>query len=178
MSKTITVHAVLDAETFRKFSIFEGLFRKGNLTAPILFASILSISGIVCLLFGGVILGIILLIIGLGFPGLFVRNFFHSINTQVKYLNLENPKPIYTLSFSESPDGIVVTNHGQGNEPLQYEWKSLYNVYRVQGCIYLYVLPDKAYLLPDGQADDSTDALWQFICDMLPADKLHDRRKL
>jgi len=60
---------------------------------------------------------------------------------------------------------------------LRYEWDKLHGAYRFDECIYLYVLSNKAFLLPDGQADADSDALWQLFSNMLPPKNIQDRRK-
>jgi len=127
---------------------------------------------------GNVLPGAVLLFLGLGLPAYRVSRILRAINLQTRILDLKNPKPVYSLKLTKAPDGIEVTNHGDGDEPLRYEWKSIHGVYRVKGCVYLYVLPEKAYLLPDGQAVEGTDALLLMLTEMLPHEKLHGKYKI
>jgi len=43
------------------------------------------------------------------------------------------------------------------------KWSQMAAAYRAKGCIYLYVNPARAFLLPDGQADVSDDELWEYL---------------
>jgi len=171
----VTVNVIIDDKVFYKFSKFESFTRKRGYLSPLIFALILSVSAVICFMFGGALLGVVLLIVGLGLPAFRIHKIFSAIKMQIKVLDLENPKTVYTLVFTEAPDGVEVSNHGDGDEPLRYEWSTIHTVYRVDGCIYLYVLPEKAYLLPDGQAVEGSDALWQILTKMIPQEKIHDR---
>jgi len=173
----VKVNVIIDDKVFYKFSIFESFYRKRGYLSPLIFALILSVSAIICFILDGALLGIVLLIIGLGLPAFRIQKIFSAIKTQIRVLDLVNPKTVYSLCLTEAPDGIEVTNHGDGDDPLRYEWSNIHMVYRVDGCIYLYVLTDKAYLLPDGQAVEGSDALWQILTKMIPHDKIHDRLK-
>ena len=176
-SEPITINVIIYADVYYKFYIFEKFFRTKGLLKIVFFACFLGAIGILSLTRDATFLGIVLLIIGLGLPIANIWGFFNAIKMQIKAFKLENPTPVYSLSFSNSPDGIEITNHGGGDEPLYYEWNNIHGVYRVDGCIYFYVLPNKAFLLPDNQASVSTDKLWQLFVNLLPANKLHDKRK-
>ena len=177
---SVTVNVIIDDMIFNKFSMFESFHRRRAYLSPLIFATIMSVSAIICLIMGGMglILGATLLFVGLGLPAFRISKIFRAIYAQTKLLDLKNPKTVYSLHFTDAPDGIEVTNHGDGDEPLRYEWKSIHGVYRVRGCIYLYVLPEKAYLLPDGQAVEGTDALLLMLTEMLPPEKLHGKYKI
>lgn len=180
-SKPVTVNVVIDAGIFRKFAAFDNLYLRRRWISPAVFAFIMSASACVCFAMRGsaahaVMLGCVLLLAGLGFPVVYLWTFFGSIKSQIKIHKLEKPQPAYSLRLSIEPDGVQVTN--PGGEFAKYEWQSMYGVYRVAGCTYLYVVSNKAFLLPDGQADEGADALWQLLADMLPAEKLHDCRRI
>ncbi|MCL2856389.1 MAG: YcxB family protein [Oscillospiraceae bacterium] len=177
-SQSVTVNVVVDAKIFHRFTVFDNLVRKRGLLLPAGFA--VGMSALAWVFFAPLdqrVLGSMVLFIGLVIPVSQVWGFFRSIKMQIKAYDLEHPKTVYSLCFAQEPNGIEVTNHGGGDEPLRYEWDNLYGVYRVDGCVYLYVLPNKAFLLPDGQALEGTDALWEMLTKMLPPEKLHDRRK-
>ena len=46
---------------------------------------------------------------------------------------------------------------------LDVPWKDLQAAFRARGCVYLYVNPARAFLLPDGQADAAPDELWAYL---------------
>ena len=176
--KSVTVNVVVNSEIFYNFSVFDGLYRKRGLFNAVIFATVMSVFALVCIIMlGDTFLGSLLFLIGWGFPAFRVWNCVRFAKAQIKYLDLDNPKTVYSLHFSDEPDGITVTNHGGGDDPLVYKWVDIHYAYRADGCIYLFVLPTKAYLLPDGQAVEGTEALWQIIKANLPEHKVQDRRK-
>lgn len=179
--KSITVDVMIDDKIFRRFAVFDNLYRRRRWLPPAVFASILSASACVCFIMRGtapraVMLGCVLLLIGLGLPAVHLLSFFNSIKSQIKVLGLKKPRLTYSLCLSDEPAGIRVTN--PGGESAQYEWGGLYGIYRVDGCLYLYVTDNKAFLIPDGQAGEGSAALWPLFTDMLPPEKLYDRRKV
>ena len=175
-NKSITVNAIVDAVIFRKFAIFDNLYRKRIWVLPVIFASIMSVFAIVCFAMRGwaeqaVMIGSVLLIIGLGLPLAYIRLFYKSIKVQIKATGLESPRLVYSLQLSCEPDGILAVIDDQS---VRYEWRNLYGAYRVPGCIYLYVEVNRAFILPDGQ--ERGEDIWSLLTDMAPAEKLHDRR--
>ena len=42
-------------------------------------------------------------------------------------------------------------------------WPDVQAAFRKKGCVYLYVSPAKALLLPDGQADAPDAAVWAYL---------------
>lgn len=180
-NEPITVNTMLDDKIFRRFAVFDNMYRQRRWVSPVIFASIMTVFACVCFFVPGpgtqpVMLGCVLLVIGFGLPAMNMRSFFASVKKQIKAHKLEKPQHVYSLKLSSEPDGVRVTN--PGGESAQYEWGKLWGAYRVDGCIYLYVVNSKAFLLPDGQAEEGTEALWSLLTDMLPKEKLHDRRKV
>ena len=57
---------------------------------------------------------------------------------------------------------VTVKGERRENETLTLEWANL-TAYRRKRCIYLYADKNRAFLLPDGQADVSGGKLWEFI---------------
>ena len=45
------------------------------------------------------------------------------------------------------------------------KWPEVQAAFRRKGCIYLYVSPAKAFLLPDGQADATDGEVWAYLKD-------------
>jgi len=174
-NESVTVNVVMNDKIFYKFSKFESFRRRKAYLTPLIFATILTVSAIIFLFMGGALPGAVLLFVGLGLPAYRISRILRAINAQIRILDLRNPKTVYSLHFTDISNGIEVTNHGEGDDPLRYEWSSIFGVYRVKRCIYLYVLPEKAYLLPDGQTAEGTDALLRMLVKMLPPEKLHGR---
>lgn len=177
-NKTVTINVTVDDVIFRKFAVFDNLYRKRIWVSQAVFASIMSAFALTCFAMHGnaeqaAMIGSVLLVIGLGLPAAHMRAFFKSVKTQIKAMGLERPRPVYSLSLSGESDGIRVTNI---DKPAQYEWDSLFGAYRVSGCAYLYVEANKAFILPDAQVEEGAEALWSLLSDMLPIEKLHDCR--
>jgi len=173
--ESVKVNVIIDDKIFKNFSMFESFHRRRAYLSPLIFAAIMSASAITCLLMDAILLGAVLLIIGLGLPSFRVSKIFRAINEQIRILDLKNPKTVYSLHFTDTAEGIEVTNHGEGEEPLRYKWKEIYGAYRVKKCVYLYVLPEKAYILPDGQSEEGPEALLRIFRKKLPSKKLHGR---
>ena len=176
MEKSITVNVILDDKIFRQFALFENFRRKRIWGAPLIFAAIMSAFALVCFAMRArteqaVMMGSVLLIIGLGLPAAYIGLFFKSIKFQIKAMELENPRHVYSLRFS--PDGVQVIS---GDKPNQFIWSGMFGAYRVPGCTYLYVEKNKAFLLPDGQAEEGAD-VWALLAERLPAEKMRDCRE-
>ena len=117
-------------------------------------------------------MGSVLLIVGLGLPAAYIGLFFKSIKFQIKIMGLKSSRHVYSLRLSS--DGVDVIS---GDEPNQFKWSGMFGAYRVPGCTYLYVEKNKAFLLPDGQAEEGAD-VWAMLSDHLPAEKLRDCRTM
>ena len=176
MEKTITINVILDDKIFRRFAIFENFHRKRIWGAPLIFAAIMSAFALVCFAMRAraeqaVMMGSILLIIGLGLPAAYIGLFFKSIKFQIKIMGLKSPRHVYSLRLSSLGAEVI-----SGDAPNQFEWSGMFGAYRVPGCVYLFVEKNKAYLLPDGQAEGGAD-VWRLLGEMLPAEKLRDKSR-
>ena len=178
--QSIKISVIMDDKIFRRFTIFDNIYRKRIWVSPVIFATIMSAFALVCFVMrgradGAVMIGCVLLIIGLGLPAAFMRVLFKSTEAQIKAMGLERARPVYSLRLSREPDGVQVTNGGELTGHVEYEWGGMFGAYRVHGCTYLYVKSNKAFLLPDEQAEGGSD-IWSLLIDMLPKEKLHDCR--
>lgn len=169
--QTLTIPARIDAETFRRFALYDTFVRQGRWRNPALFAAILSASAAVCFLMrqrreGAALLGGVLLAVGLGLPAFYVLNYLWSVRRQGR--RLDASQIAYTLHLRE--EGLLAV---AGQERAEYAWDRLFLACRVQGCIYLYVNAQRAFLLPDcGQSE----AAWALVQEKLPEEKRRDRR--
>ena len=106
---------VLDSRTFREFSIFDMLARRKAWKSPVTFASIMTISAIVCFIMhktdGAVLLGSILLVIGLGMPIVYFSTFFLNLKEEIKKQNLSQGRYVYTINLDSS--AIHVRNENE-----------------------------------------------------------------
>lgn len=174
----MTIDVLLSKELFRRFTIFDVLQRRKLWRSPVLFALILSVSACICFLMrqvdGAVILGTVLLIVGLGMPCIYFLNFFRSLNRQIAANDLSQPKKVYALCLTDKAKGIAIEND---REHADYGWADVHCVYRDKLATYLYITPERAFILPHDCIDESPDALWALIARNVANDRIVDLRK-
>jgi len=173
-TQKITVPCNIDRQTFSRFAVFDSLVRKKAWRNPALFALIMSAFALICLLGGkgheqAGLIGGVLLAVGLALPLVWFGMFFASVRREAKRSGLSPEKTQYTVTLS--PEKIHVTNE---KERADFEWKRVHMAYRVKGCIYLYVSPARAFLLPE---NENTPPAWSLIRAALGADRAQDRTK-
>lgn len=160
----MTIEVNLTAEVFRRFTIFDILRRRKLWKSPAIFAVILSSCACVCFLMrhidGAVLLGSVLLGVGLGMPIIYFLNFFSSLRKQILTLGLTRPQLVYTLNLTAKAQGIAVKND---REQADYPWSKVYHVYRDLIATYLYITPERAFILPHSCIEEGPDALWKLI---------------
>ena len=165
MSHTkITIPVRLDAKTFKRFGRFDMLVLRKRWVRPVVFALILIAFAAVALLSGKEQSGLIaavLLVVGLGLPLVYFGTFLSQMNMQVDKYRLDPPRRVYTVKLNY--DGVHVTNGQQSEGQVDVAWKDAQAAFRAKGCIYLYITPQRAFLLPDGQADCEPEELWGYI---------------
>ena len=172
MNDTITVPVHLGREDFFKFSMFDAFIRRKHWRPPVLFAAILLVSAALCLLKDGVLLTVILSAVALGLPAVYVGSYVLSILSQCKKAGLKSFPLVYTVTLT--PKDILVTTD---TEQAHFRYDKLHAVYRRGACIYLYVHPVKAFLLPAADIEGGTNVVWDFLEGRVPAEKRHDRKK-
>ena len=170
----LTIHGNIDKRTFFRFAVFDSLVRKKAWRNPLLFALIMSAFAAVCFmgraaheqaaLIGGVLLGI-----GLLLPLVWFGMFFASVNRQAKLNGLSAEKTQYTVTLS--PEKIHVI---KGKESADFAWDKVHTAVRAKGCIYLYVSPVQAFLLPDCA---ESDRAWEILRDRLGPAHVQDRTR-
>ena len=163
----------IDQKDFLRFALFDTFRVKKRWKTPVLFAVLMTAFAAACfalrqsreqaLLLSGVLLGI-----GLILPLVWYLWFLSSVKKEARMLGLSKTRIAYSLLLRE--DGVTVR---RGKEKAEYAWKNSFMARRVKGCIYLYVLPTRAFLMP--KAEES-DAAWDFICRHLPEAKCKDLR--
>ena len=161
----ITAKVQMDYKTLRAFSLFDTFLLKKHWVKPTFFGGAFVIFAIIC--FAAVdkeqnwLLGLVMLAIGLGMPAVYVGMFLSQVKAQAKKLRLDPPRRVYTLEISD--ECIVVTNDIKAEEKVTLEWQKLPAAFRRKDAIYLYVTSNRAFILPDGQADSSADELWAMM---------------
>ena len=167
--RAVTVACKIDRETFTRFAVYDALVRKKGWRNPALFALLMSAFAILCflgrkthaqaLLLGGVLLGV-----GLLLPAVWLGMFFSSVRRQAGRSGLSPDKAQYFVTLSE--EKIFVS---KGKETADFPWQDAVLARRVRGCIYLYVSPTRAFLLPDSE---KTEQAWKIITAMLDPGKI------
>ena len=169
-----TIPATLDSRDFMQFAMFNTFRLKKRWKSPVLFAVLMTVFAVICFAAAkthpqGSLLGGILLSIGLVLPVVWFLLFLSSVKAETKKHGLSKTKAQYFTLLRQDSVKVV-----RGTEEAVFPWKDLFMAYRVKGCIYLYINPDRAYLLPD--CDDSNLA-WELICSSLSKEKQKDLRK-
>ena len=171
-AREITIPVQLDAGTFRRFACFDTLIRKKCGIRPAVFAVILIAFAVIALLSNRPESGLIaavLLVVGCGLPLVYFGMFLGQVNRQAAQQKLEKGKTVYTVTLRG--DDFSVVNNRKAGETVTVSWKDADSAYRRKGCIYLYAGPQRAFLLPSGQADAPDEEVWQAVVRGLGAEK-------
>lgn len=160
----------LDAAEFMRFSWFDAFRHKKVWRRPALFAAILGAAAAVCFALrerrGAVLLGAVLVVVALGLPAAWFLSFYLSLRRQSA--GLAGGKYVYTLEPHEGGRGLSVDN---GAERADYPWDRIFRVYRTKAAVYIYVTPQRAFLIPNGCAGEGMERLWALICRQVPEDR-------
>lgn len=169
---TLTIACKIGRRTFTRFAVYDTLIRKKGWRNPILFALIMSAFAAVCFLgrkthaqaalLGGVLLGV-----GLVLPIVWFGMFFASVRRQAKRSGLSPDTVQYIVTLSEEKIHV-----SKGKEAADFRWQDAHLARREKGCIYLYVSPARAFLLPDCE---ETDRAWQLITAKLAPAKIENK---
>ena len=168
----MNVQVRLSRRDFVRFSLFDTLIHKRGWLRPALFAAILGAAAGVCFALrerrGAVLLGAVLLAVALGLPAAWLLSFFLSVRGQARAQGLGGGKYVYTLDLREGE--LAVDN---GRERACYPWAQIFRVYRRPDAAYLYVTPQRAFLLPYGCVQGGAEALERILERRLPAGRDH-----
>jgi len=166
----ITVRVKMDGRTFRRFAFYDTYIKNRRWRSPAVFAALMTGFAAVCFLLnhidGAVMLGTVLLAVGLGMPIAHTLSFLLSVSSSIKAQKL--PRSVYEVELSNQEEGIFIRSLGAKNEHMTLRWSQMHAAHRTRGCIYLYAIPTKAFLLPDGQADASPDEVWAMLVRNMP----------
>jgi hypothetical protein len=113
-------------------------------------------------LLGGVLLGV-----GLVLPIVWFGMFFASVRRQAKRSGLSPDTVQYTVTLSDAKIHV-----SKSKEAADFQWQNVHLARREKGCIYLYVSPARAFLLPDCE---ETDRAWQLITAKLDPAKIENK---
>lgn len=122
------------------------------------------------------LLGVFLMVTGMFVPSMYFRKFYASINDQIKRMNIEKPRHVYSIELSSDPDGIVYYHPKEKTPAGKYSWDAIDGVWRTEKAVYLYVDPKRALLIPDNSKNMTQNEVWEFVKVHVPQEKLHDER--
>lgn len=152
----------LSEKEFIRFGLFDTLSLKRGWVRPALFAAILGGAAAVCFIMhqrrGAVLLGSVLLAVAAGLPAAWFLNFFVSLRKQAAAQGLGQGKHVYTLTLDGG--GVRVDN---GRERADFAWDQVFRVCRRPEATYLYITPQRAFLIPHHCAEGGGDGLWSFL---------------
>lgn len=164
----IHISVELDQKTFRRFALYDTFRRQKRWRLPVGFAGILLAFAVYLFLQTDKpqsgLMGGVLAAIGLSMPIIYFVSYYISLRENVIKHCL--PRVVYSLTLTDTD--VTVRSGGAKEEQQTLPWDTLFAARRVKGAIYLYALPTRAFLLPDGQADVSADHLWAFLQEKLP----------
>lgn len=167
------IEVYLDEKTFKDFTKFDILRHRRQWKRPAIFASIFLVAAIISFIMhkvdGAVFLGIVLLCVGLGVPVVYFSTFYLSLKNHVKEQKLDPPRNVYNFGLLETEDGIHISND---KENVKYKWKQAFQAFRVEGWIYLYMTPDRAFLI-----NDKDDHAWKLIQKKMGPGRTKDLRR-
>ena len=175
MARTIDIHVKLDPRTFRGYCAFDTFRRQRRWYPPIMAGMVLVTLSAALLLMGkgtraaGVLMGL-----GIAVPMVVFGLYFIQIEAQVASQGLKSAPAVYSLALGT--EGVKVTNDQKKEPAVELDWTQLWGAFRRPDAIYLYVNPQRAFILPDGQASASPDELWRFLQKHLGPEKCVARR--
>ena len=176
MPQEIVIPVKLDEKTFKRFARFDMFILRKHWVRPLVFSLLLTAFAVIALLIKKEQSGLIAavrLTVGLGLPIVYFGTFLSQVNMQAVRQRLDPPRAVYTVRLTEQ--GLEAENKQKKEDPLRLSWAETRRAFRAKGCIYLYVSPVKAFLLPDGQADASDAQVWAYLLEHMGADKCVSR---
>jgi len=162
----------LSEKEFLRFSWFDVLRHRRAWRAPAVFAAALCLCAAICFIMshirGAVVLGAVLLTVGVGIPAAYFLSFFLSVRKQARDQGLGEGKYVYTLDLGDK-GGLRVDN---GREHAVYPWGQVFHAYRGSDAAYLYITPQRAFLIPCHCVDGGADKLWALLKERLPPERM------
>ena len=177
MAKKIDISVRLDAKTFRRYCAFDTFRRQRRWYWPVL-AAMLLITVSMAGLFGvvrlsesasGVLMGL-----GIAVPLVVFGLYAIQIEAQIAAQHLKQSPEVYRLQLSDQ--GVRVCGAQQNGAPVDLPWDKLWAAFRRPDCVYLYVNPERALILPDDQAGVTPQALWRFLQEHLGAERCVEKK--
>ncbi len=171
-NKSFEVKVHLNKKIFSRFAWFDAFFRQGRIKLLVGFSAIMFIFALIALLFSpnetdSTPLVITLFAVGLLLPLAHLFQFFMSIQNQIKLQKLGKPKHVYTLKLS--PGEIEVRNQ---DESASYPTEKLYNVYIDKDCAYIFIIKQRAFLLPYQDIENGKQAVVDYMTSNVDKNKI------
>lgn len=167
----VKIEVRLNKKDFMRFGWFDAFRHKGVWRRPALFAAVLGAAAVICFILhnrrGAVLLGCVLLLVALGLPAAWFLSFRLSLRRQAA--GLAGGKYAYTLDLHDDDRGIAVDN---GKERAAYSWEQVFHVYRTETASYLYITPQRAFLIPHCCVKGGAEGLWALVGRRVPEDRL------
>lgn len=162
----------MDQKTFRAFAAYDTFRLKKHARLPVIFLLIMAAFAAVAIASGkpqSWLIAGVLLLVGLGMPAMYAFTFFSQVKKQGQALKLDAPRLVYTVTLAEGH--ILIHNELRKEEDVRLKWDQLYRVIIRRDCVYLYAVPQKAFVLPDRDADCGAYAARAFIRSHMPGNK-------
>lgn len=173
-AKGFIVQSRISPAVFRSFSYFDTFSRQKRWRSPLLFAGIMSCFSAVCFSQASrqpqaVLLGSVLLAVGLMLPAAYLLSFFFSVRSKEKQLRAAGAPVAYTLHLTD--EGITVSVQ---KKQTHFPWPVLGPIYRIKGCICIYVQQNRAYLVPTEELENEPK-LWAWLQEKVSPHLIHDQ---
>lgn len=181
LDKRITSKVFIDEKSFRRFAVFENLYKKHTWIYLILFFILMTTLSIVYFLIQNSVnhstfLAYVIIFIAITFPLIYLALLLNIIKTETAKLNIkENPKYLYTIELLNKDDGIKFQTEDNGK--LVMSWSQIRKAYRVSNDIYLYFSSKQVFILPENQLKENSDTAWEIVTEMLPPKSSHTYNK-
>lgn len=75
-----------------------------------------------------------------------------------------------------SAQGVRVINDQKKEAPVELPWDGFCGAFRRADCTYLYVNPQRAFILPDGQASAPAEEVWRALKQYMGQEKCVEKR--
>ena len=174
MNSEIRIHVHLNSKQYRRFCAFDIFKRQRRWFVPVLTSMIVfTLAGAYTLLSknqSGTVAGL-LVGLGLAVPMFSFGMYLIQIEAQIAQLRLRQNPEIYWLHFRE--ENVLAGSPGQSKPSAEIPWDQFWAAYRRKDASYLFFNQARAFILPDGQAENnvSGEQLFDYLRAHMPQDR-------